>query len=269
MGVVLAIARFASFASAGALAGALLVAPTANANGCIFPNFGGGTGTSSDPLLIATANHLNELKDDGNCWGYEFRQTADISMGGVTWTTSIGGNFTGTYNGSGYVISDLTIARTAYSYVGLFGTVTSTGAIRNLGFHGSVTGVSYVGGLAGVNEGTIENSFVGSASPVPSYNDLGGRDPYLEDIYLEAEPLEHYGFTGFIGPEPHGSNPLNSGSSGPGGRGRDEVYADLGVEQLEKLRSADKPWLLVTSFVNPHDITLWGSLTVAADISGA
>jgi hypothetical protein len=72
----------------------------------------------------------------------------------------------------------------------------------------------------------------GSYNPVPSYNDLGGRDPYLEDIYLEAERLEHYGFTGFIGPEPHGSNPLNSGSSGPAGRGRDEVYADLGVEQL-------------------------------------
>lgn len=109
----------------------------------------------------------------------------------------------------------------------------------------------------------------GSYNPVPSYNNAGLRDPYLEDIYLEAERLEHYGFTGFIGPEPHGSNPLNSGSSGPGGRGRDEVYADLGVEQLRQLRSAEKPWLLVTSFVNPHDITLWGSLTLAADISGA
>jgi choline-sulfatase len=109
----------------------------------------------------------------------------------------------------------------------------------------------------------------GSYNPVPSYTDQGFRDPYLEDIYLESERLEHYGFTGFIGPEPHGSNPLNSGSSGPAGRGRDEVYADLGVEQLRALRGSDKPWLLVTSFVNPHDITLWGSLTLAADITGA
>jgi choline-sulfatase len=109
----------------------------------------------------------------------------------------------------------------------------------------------------------------GSYNPVPSYNDLGGRDPYLEDIYLESERLEQYGFTGFIGPEPHGSNPLNSGSSGPAGRGRDQVYAQLGVEQLQRLRGADKPWLLVTSFVNPHDITLWGSLALAGDLSGA
>ncbi|MCF8551823.1 MAG: sulfatase-like hydrolase/transferase, partial [Candidatus Nanopelagicales bacterium] len=41
------------------------------------------------------------------------------------------------------------------------------------------------------------------------------------------------------------------------------------VEQLQKLRRADKPWLLVTSFVNPHDITLWGSLTLAAGLTGA
>jgi choline-sulfatase len=107
-----------------------------------------------------------------------------------------------------------------------------------------------------------------SYNPLPSYNDLGGRDPYLEDVYLEAKRLEQYGFTGFIGPEPHGSNPLNSGSSGPNGRGRDEVFAELNMEQLQKLRRNDKPWLLVASFVNPHDITLWGSLTLASDASG-
>ncbi len=108
----------------------------------------------------------------------------------------------------------------------------------------------------------------GTYNPLPSYNNLGLRDPRLEEIYLEADMLERYGFTGFIGPEPHGSNPLNSGSSGPRGRGRDEVYADLGVEQLRRLRNARKPWLLVTSFVNPHDISLWGAATVAADAAG-
>ncbi len=109
----------------------------------------------------------------------------------------------------------------------------------------------------------------GSYNPLPSYNDLGGRNSYLEDVYLEAERLDKYGFTGFIGPEPHGSNPLNSGSSGPGGRGRDEVFADLNVEQLQKLRRSNKPWLLVASFVNPHDISLWGTLTLAGAASGA
>lgn len=108
----------------------------------------------------------------------------------------------------------------------------------------------------------------GTYNPLPSYKDNGDRDRYLEEIYLEAGILERYGFTGFIGPEPHGSNPLNSGSSGPHGKGRDEVFAEISVEQLQKLRRQTKPWLMVASFVNPHDITLWGDLTVASDLAG-
>jgi len=109
----------------------------------------------------------------------------------------------------------------------------------------------------------------GSYNRLPSYTDSGDRDRYLEDIYLEAGRLEQYGFTGFVGPEPTGSNPLNSGSSGgPGGRGRDDVYAEISVDQLRALRSAKNPWVMVSSFVNPHDITLWGDLSVAADAAG-
>ncbi|MFM8597537.1 MAG: sulfatase-like hydrolase/transferase [Verrucomicrobiota bacterium] len=106
----------------------------------------------------------------------------------------------------------------------------------------------------------------GSYNPLPSYTDTGARDKYLEDIYLEAGILERYGFTGFIGPEPHGSNVLNSASSaGLGGQGRDQVFAEISVAQLEKLRSNENPWLMVASFLNPHDITLWGTFTLAAE----
>ncbi len=108
----------------------------------------------------------------------------------------------------------------------------------------------------------------GTYNPLPSYTDQGLRDYELENIYLESERLDRYGFEGFVGPEPHGSNPLNSGSSGPNGRGRDEVYAQMSVEQLEKLRRAENPWLMVASFVNPHDITLWGDFTLGMDLTG-
>jgi choline-sulfatase len=103
----------------------------------------------------------------------------------------------------------------------------------------------------------------GGYQPLPSYNNAGLPDKILEDVYLEADRLEGYGFEGWIGPEPHGSNPLNSGSSGPGGRGRDEAYATMGIKQLQQLQRSRKPWLLVNSFVNPHDITLWGDLSLA------
>ena len=103
----------------------------------------------------------------------------------------------------------------------------------------------------------------GSFNPLPSYDNAGLPDPRLESVYLEAGRLEDYGFTGWVGPEPHGSNPLNSGSSGPGGRGRDEYYATQGVRQLRALRGSSRPWLLVNSYVNPHDITIWGDLSLA------
>ncbi|MDD2817411.1 MAG: sulfatase-like hydrolase/transferase [Candidatus Nanopelagicales bacterium] len=102
-----------------------------------------------------------------------------------------------------------------------------------------------------------------------SYNTLNTFDnnsvpvPAAEKIYLEANQLDEFGFDGWVGPEPHGKNPLNSGSSAPGGRGRDEQFATQGVNELRRLRHAKNPWLLVTSFVNPHDITLWGDLTLA------
>jgi len=104
----------------------------------------------------------------------------------------------------------------------------------------------------------------GTYNAVATYDSEGNPLRDMEDIYLEANRLAPYGFDGWVGPEPHGKNPLNSASSGPNGRGRDEVYARQGAEQLARLRTANRPWLLVTSFVDPHDITLWGDLTLAA-----
>ena len=104
----------------------------------------------------------------------------------------------------------------------------------------------------------------GSHNAVATYDNDGKPIRELEDIYLEANRLGPYGFDGWVGPEPHGSNPLNSASSGPGGKGRDEVYARQGADQLARLRTSNRPWLLVTSFVDPHDITLWGDLALAS-----
>ena len=78
------------------------------------------------------------------------------------------------------------------------------------------------------------------------------------DRYLTENPLNEYGFSGWVGPEPHGAPLANSGFI------RDPLIADRTVKWLEerylKRRSGDKdaqkPFLLVVSFVNPHDIVL-------------
>jgi choline-sulfatase len=101
----------------------------------------------------------------------------------------------------------------------------------------------------------------GTREAVASYTDTGARDPRAEQLYQDANRLSGFGFDGWIGPEAHGSNPLNSASSPSGDLvGRDQGFAAQSVELLEQLDASndDTPWLMVASFLNPHDIALWG-----------
>jgi filamentous hemagglutinin family protein len=68
--------------------------------------------------------------------------------------------FKGTFDGLGHTVNNLTINNTTTWYTGLFGYTGSGSTIRNVGLvDGSVTGRYNVGGLAGRNEGVINNSY--------------------------------------------------------------------------------------------------------------
>ena len=90
-------------------------------------------------------------------------------------------------------------------------------------------------------------------------DDNGVVDPAAVQRYLDADPLAPFGFSGWVGPEPHGAALSNSGTR------RDPLIADRVVAWLEdryaRRRSGDpaalRPFLLVASFVNPHDIVLF------------
>jgi choline-sulfatase len=102
----------------------------------------------------------------------------------------------------------------------------------------------------------------GTHSQLVSYDPAtGAPDPRNEALYTNANRLDRFGFWGWIGPEPHGKSPLNSGSSvPPGQQGRDVGFAQQAktlIEHLDRERGSE-PWFIVSSFVNPHDITLWG-----------
>ena len=72
--------------------------------------------------------------------------------------------------------------------------------------------------------------------------------------YRRADRLDPFGFSGWIGREPHGASRSDSGAV------RDGVFAEQVVELFDELAdaSADGPWLAVASFVNPHDIAFVG-----------
>lgn len=113
-------------------------------------------------------------------------------------------------------------------------------------------------------------SIPGTHDSFSSYDDTTGiPNSEKEEIYLDANRLNEYGFDEWVGPEPHGSNPHNSASSSSiGASGRDEAYSSQVINLLKKLEHKDaaengksNPWAIVASFVNPHDITLFGAYT--------
>ena len=96
--------------------------------------------------------------------------------------------------------------------------------------------------------------------PIPTNTENGEVIEENVKTYLEANPLEEFGFSGWVGPEPHGA-PL----AGNSGFIRDNLIAKRLVKWLKDryLRrelgedEALRPFLLVASFVNPHDIVLF------------
>lgn len=98
-----------------------------------------------------------------------------------------------------------------------------------------------------------------SGHAVPSSDARGKPIPDGIAAYERAGRLEPFGFSGWIGPEPHGAEPANCGLR------RDPLYVDQAIaslDALERERSQAKgttaPWLMVCSLVNPHDIVLFG-----------
>jgi filamentous hemagglutinin family protein len=114
-----------------------------------------------DPTATYTlANNINlgpALSNPSDVWGPN-------GSAGFVPIGNFNAPFTGSLNGQGNSLNNLTIGSPDIQ-VGLFGTVGSTGAIQNLGLTNvSVSGIGpqgfYVGGIAGVNEGVISNSWV-------------------------------------------------------------------------------------------------------------
>ncbi|MOA39157.1 hypothetical protein D3C78_1609140 [compost metagenome] len=76
----------------------------------------------------------------------------------------------------------------------------------------------------------------GTHDSLPSYNSVTGvPDRHLEEVYLRANRLDNFGFSGWVGPDPIGKNPRNSASSAAIGlSGRDEVYGTETVKSFKR-----------------------------------
>ncbi len=126
-----------------------------------------GEGIRDNPYLIEDVHDLQALNNDPSA-NYTLANDIDASETSG-WNGGAGfspiSTFTGTFDGQGYVITDLHIYRPDTNNIGLFGNIGETGVVFDVGLlDADITGGSYVvGTLAGYNSGTVSNTYATGA----------------------------------------------------------------------------------------------------------
>ncbi|MGM9869848.1 MAG: hypothetical protein ACI30R_09520 [Sodaliphilus sp.] len=125
-----------------------------------------GSGTADDPWLISAPEHLVKLSNQVSAskLSYEgkvFKFTADLDMSGIAFNSIVNATnskFCGTILGEGHSISNLSISKSANTYVGLIGYLGEKGVVKDLTIaSGEISGSQYVGAFAGIAAGTLES----------------------------------------------------------------------------------------------------------------
>ncbi len=144
--------------------------------------YSGGSGTAQDPYQIATAADLMTLGETSADYDKHFILAADVDLdpylpgrkvfdkaviaprSGDDIVNPPGTDFTGSFDGKGHAIKNLTISGGPGGYLGLFGQVRNGGRIRNVCLENAdiagANGSSCLGSLVGANyEGIIDSCY--------------------------------------------------------------------------------------------------------------
>lgn len=148
--------------------------------------YSGGNGLIATPYQIANIADYWQLSETPTDWHKSFILTANLDFSEfIEWEIEIApvGNgvtpFTGIFNGNGHTISNPNFTSTTLiNNVGLFGYVGSGGQICGLGINNAhaATSYTYVGCLAGRNQGTISSCY--ATGSVAGYGGVGGLVGY-------------------------------------------------------------------------------------------
>jgi hypothetical protein len=216
-----------------------------------------GEGTLDNPFKITSADDLLHLMNSPDDWSKHFILTNDIDCAGLSNAKPIGNQdllFSGSIDGKNHTISNLNILLPADNYVSFVGHNSGTlkninienakiegnifvsvfvaynsGNILNCNISGEALGSRYIGGIAGQNFKTIDNThfegtvsgfnqiggFVGSNRDngtitncsaiimVDSFFELGGfagwNEGIIEDCSVEGDVIGGYRIGGFVG----------------------------------------------------------------------
>ncbi len=125
-----------------------------------------GSGTSSDPYRISTAEQLNKVNDDLSAY-YVLVADIDLAAQGYTkaviapYASSSSAKFAGLFNGNGFAVKNLTISGGANNHIGLFGQIDSSAVVSGVVIqNANISGNDNVGILAGSSSGLIQECYV-------------------------------------------------------------------------------------------------------------
>lgn len=178
-----------------------------------------GKGTAARPYQIWAASQLDSLSDHPELWGMHFVLSADVDMAGRVYSKALiaqdvdgskdgfqGTAFTGSFDGLGFKILNLSITTRTGDYLGLFGFIAKGAVVRavdleNIWIRGGTgttyagTGSDYVGTVAGYNAGTIADCSAGGTINGHSHvgSVAGGNSGVVENCHTEevSLPIAH------------------------------------------------------------------------------
>ena len=168
-------------------------------------DFSGGNGTSGNPYKVSNIAQLDNVRKYMNAdyilttditfTAADFAAGGDFYNGGKGWNpigsggTGSPNTFSGTFNGNGHTITGLAVKLTGTSTydAGLFGYC--SGKILNLGLiNDSLSSDTYVGGIAGDNEGSIVNCFnAGKITGVNAGGIVGYNNGTISNCYNSGD----------------------------------------------------------------------------------
>ncbi len=159
--------------------------------------FASGDGSSEQPFVIETLEQLHLVREDLTA-SYMLVNDIDASPtsdpysdfynDGAGWLPigTSANRFSGSFDGGGFVISNLFINRTSSHHIGLFSYTDEVADIKKIGLVGfNVSGKNNVGGLVGQNYGVINQSYA-SANVINGSVNIGGLVGQNEGVISES-----------------------------------------------------------------------------------
>ncbi len=149
-------------------------------------SFAGGNGTKNNPYQITHIEHLYNIRENhkeffilindldfNNDDNYLHIENKPDNNSGDGWLPI--STFNGNFDGQNHKINNLFINRSEIEFIGLFGKISSGSKINRLGLVDiEILGDSYVGGIAGRNQGYISNSYSKGSVIGADYGYIGG-----------------------------------------------------------------------------------------------